>query len=273
MAKIIELKKLKRLYLVRFDEDIEDDDGELLEKIYVTEDTIVKFMLSKGLDVDSALAQEIIKFADYSRGKNLAIYYISFKMRTRSEVAKYLAEHEIPENNIPRILTELEQIGLVNDAKFVENYLDIRISGGQNGPYKLKQKLLQKGIDANLVAEKLEQLFDMDKQLKAAEKLAEKQVRAKAARLPLKQLKLKISQSLVAKGFSYETAANALENLELEADEENEQELLSAEAEKAYARLSKRYESYDLKRRVSQALARKGFDWSDISDTLKDYDF
>jgi regulatory protein len=273
MAKITEIKKLKRLYSVKFDDDVENADGELLEKIYVTEDTIVKFMLSKGPEIDSALAQKIIKFSDYSRGKNLAVYYISFKMRSRSEVAKYLTEHEIPEANIPQILTELEQIGLINDVKLVENFLETRVSGGQNGPYNLKQKLLKKGISPDLAAEKLEQFYDADKQLETATKLAEKQVRSKGARLPLKQLKLKISQSLVGKGFSYDIASTALENLELEADEDNELELLEAEAEKAYTRLSKRYEGYDLKNRVSQALGRKGFDWSVISAVLRDYDF
>ncbi|MDR2976576.1 MAG: recombination regulator RecX [Streptococcaceae bacterium] len=273
MAKITEIKKLKRLYSVKFDEQIEDADGELLDKIYVTEDTIVKFMLSKGLDIDAAKAQKIIKFSDYSRGKNLAIYYISFKMRSRGEVAKYLTEHEIPETNIPQILTELEQIGLINDEKLVENFLEVRISGGQNGPYNLRQKLQKKEIDPDLVSEKLQQFYDSDKQLEAAIKLAEKQVRAKSARLPLKQLKIKIAQSLVGKGFSYETASNAVESLELEPDEENEQELLETEAEKAYTRLSKRYEGYDLKNRVSQTLGRKGFDWSAISDVLRDYDF
>lgn len=266
MAKITEIKKLKRLYSIKFDK-IEN------EKIYVTEDTIVKFMLSKGADFNEQQIKEITEFADYSRGKNSAIYYLSFKTRTKHEVEKYLIEHEIPDHDIPRILSELEELDLINDRAYTQRYIEGKILAATHGPYHLKQKLQQKGINKDLVEAQLNELFDEDKQLKIAIKLAEKLSRAKSGRLPFKQLKIKISQSLISKGFSYDIASSAIEALELETDEENEQDLLAREAEKTYNRLSKRYEGYDLKNRVSQTLGRKGFDWRAISDILRDYDF
>ncbi|MDR0300167.1 MAG: recombination regulator RecX [Streptococcaceae bacterium] len=272
--KITEIKKLKRLYSVKLDEAITDEDtGDLTDKIYVTEDTIVKFRLSKEADYDKEQIREIIEFANYSRGKNLAIYYISFKIRTQSEVRKYLIEHEIPENDIPRILDELESLDLINDRKYIENYVSTKILGGQTGPFSIQQKLLQKGLAKDLIEDEISKLYDEEKRLEIATKIADKQARAKSARLPLKQLKMKISQTLVSKGFSYAIAEQALVSLELEADEENEAELLMNEAEKAYNRLFRQYDGYDLKNRLSQTLGRKGFDWSDISDILENFEF
>ena len=74
MPKIISLEKKKRLYKVVFDND---------QTIYVTEDTIVRFFLSKGASFDLPEIDKIVAFADFSRGKNLGLYYISFKQRTK----------------------------------------------------------------------------------------------------------------------------------------------------------------------------------------------
>ena len=103
--------------------------------------------------------------------------------------------------------------------------------------------------------------------------LAEKIVLQKASRHTRQQLKQKITQGLTAKGFSYAISAIALESLELEVDEENELELLYTELDKSARKYSRKYEGYELKQRITQALARKGFDFSDISSAIRDYDF
>ena len=81
----------------------------------------------------------------------------------------------------------------------------------------------------------------------------------------------KIIQSLSNKGFSYAEAKTAFESLEIESDDENEQDLLHKELDKAYRKYSKKYEGYDLKQRLIQALARKGFGFDDINSALRDY--
>ena len=65
----------------------------------------------------------------------------------------------------------------------------------------------------------------------------------------------------------------ALESLELETDEENETQLLYTALEKVAKRYSKNYEGYERKQKVTQALARKGFSYDDISSALRDYTF
>ncbi|HEY0222462.1 MAG TPA: recombination regulator RecX [Lactovum miscens] len=275
--KITEIKKLKRLYSVKFDEDIPAianlGNSKPSDKIYVTEDTIIKFRLSKETDYDNSQVKSIIDFANYSYGKNLAIYFISFKFRTSAEVSKYLIEHEVLNKDVSRILIKLQELGLIDDEKYAESFISGKILAAQSGPFSIKQKLIQKGLSDDLIESKLSELFNEEKQLEVAIKIGEKQARVKKVRLPLKQLKLKLLQTLVSKGFNYKIAEQALENLELEADEDNEQDLLVKEAEKVYNRLSQRYEGYDLKHRLSQTLGRKGFDWGDISDILNNFEF
>lgn len=66
--KITKIEKKKRLYLLELDET---------DKIYITEDTIVHFMLSKGMNISEQELKEIQNYAQFSYGKNLALYYLS----------------------------------------------------------------------------------------------------------------------------------------------------------------------------------------------------
>ena len=67
--KITKIEKKKRLYLLEIDKK---------ESLYVTEDTIVKYMLTKEMILDKDQLEDIKSFAQFSQGKNLALYFISF---------------------------------------------------------------------------------------------------------------------------------------------------------------------------------------------------
>ncbi|HAC3243994.1 TPA_asm: recombination regulator RecX, partial [Listeria monocytogenes] len=88
---------------------------------------------------------------------------------------------------------------------------------------------------------------------------------------PLKAIETKIIQALISKGFAYNQAKIAFQNLEPETDEETTNELILKELEKQYRKYSKKYEGYDLKQRLTQALARKGYDYSDITSAIREY--
>ena len=76
---------------------------------------------------------------------------------------------------------------------------------------------------------------------------------------------------MMNKGFSYSEAKIAFENLEVEKDSEQEFELLYKELDKQYRKYSKKYDGYELKQRLTQSLARKGFSFDDIASALRDY--
>lgn len=256
--KITKIEKKKRLYLLEIDAD---------DKLYVTEDTIVHFMLSKNMEIDEATLKDIQKFAQFSYGKNLALYHISFKQRTAAEVKKYLEQHDIDSPYIPEILENLKKENWINDEQYVETYLSQNLNTGDKGAYVLKQKLIQKGINSQLIDQKLANL-DFSP---LSEKVAQKLLRKYQHKLSTKTLKDKIIQNMMNKGFSYTEAKEAFETLDIEKDEEQEFELLNKELDKQYRKFSKKYEGYELNQRLTQALARKGFSYDDIKSALRDY--
>ena len=86
----------------------------------------------------------------------------------------------------------------------------------------LKQKWLKKGCNKQIIDDILSQ-FDFSE---IAIKVASKLLRKYQGKLPSKALKDKLTQSLINKGFSFQESKLAIDHLELEADEENEQALL-----------------------------------------------
>ncbi len=267
MGKITEIKKLKRLYKVCLDGFDETD------KIYVCEDTIVHFLLTVEKKLSDTDLTAVVTFDQFAQGKALAVYFISFKARTSAEVRRYLQEHEIFDEQANKVLAHLNEIGLLNDSAYAENFIQGKIALAAAGPYQIKQKLREKGISSETIDAAIEKCYDETAQVEAAIKLAEKTARSKASRLTLHQLEQKVVQTLTTKGFSYSIAKTALDSLELEADEENELDLLYNELDKAARKYARNYEGYDLRNRIIQALARKGFDFDEISRALRNYDF
>ncbi len=256
--RITKIEKKKRLYLLEVD-------GQ--ENTYITEDTIVHFMLSKDKDITEEEFGAIRDFAQFSYGKNLALYFISFKQRTKKEVSDYLKKYEIEENNIVKIVTVLEEEKWLDDGNYVDSYVRQNALNGDKGPAMIRQKLMQKGIPKPLIDKRLAEDDFSD----LARKIGEKLVGRYQRKLPLRALQDKLVQGLITKGFSYELAKQSLAQLDLTSDEENEVDLIAKELDKQYRKYSRKYEGYELKQRLIQALARKGYDFDRIQAVLRDY--
>jgi len=255
--KITKIEKKKRLYLLELDNS---------EKLYITEDTIVHFMLSKEKEITQEELTEIPEYAQCSYGKNLALYFISFKQRTEQEVKNYLYKHEIDDKIIPTIIENLKSDNWINDASYTENFIQQNSYNGDKGPFILKQKLLQKGITKSIIDECLEKENFYDIALRAAQKLLKKY----QGKFPSKAIRDKISQNLLNKGFSYQNTQEIIQELDID-KEENEIELIYHDLDKIFPKYQKKYDGYQLKQHLIQNLARKGYDFSDINSVLRDY--
>lgn len=256
--KITKIEKKKRLYLLELDSS---------DKLYITEDTIVHFMLSKDKEISKEELETIRRFAQFSYGKNLGLYYISFKQRTKKEVADYLRKYEIEEEYIPEIIAKLEEEKWINDETYVATYIRQNGLNGDKGPAVLRQKLQLKGIDKTTIDEVLAEADFSE----VAERVAEKLLRKYDGKLPGRALQDKLTQGLLNKGFSYDLAKASVGRLDLEEDEETVTALLEKELDKQYRKYSRKYDGFELQQRLIQALMRKGYDYNAVRSALRDY--
>ena len=142
--KITKLEKKKRLYLLELDND---------QKLYITEDTIVKYFLSKDKEISEEELKEIQEFAQYSYGKNLALYHLSFKARTTKEVRDYLSKYEIESGIIDKVVQHLKEDKWLDDRQYARNLIEANLLSGDKGPLLLEQKIQQKGIPKSILQE------------------------------------------------------------------------------------------------------------------------
>lgn len=253
--KITKLEKQKRLYLLQIDQT---------EELYITEDTIVRYMLSKDMEITEEQLTQIKMFAQYSEAKNFALYYLSFKQRTKKEVTNYLKEKEFNDSTITQVLKELETQEWINETRYVETYLRQNLSTSDKGPYVILQKLKEKGISEHLITAELEKT-DFSELLT---KLITKYVKKYQHKVPKNKLFPKIQQTLTQKGFHYTDINKQLNKIELEYSEDTQNQLLQKELVKLLKRYQRKYSGYDLKQHLIQALLRKGFDYDDIKSTI-----
>ena len=237
------------------------------DKCYITEDTIVRFMLSRDKVIGEEELKEIQDFAQFSYGKNLALYHLSFKARTEKEVREYLKKYDIDENIASKVIINLKEDKWINDDQYAYAIINANQLSGDKGPYVLIQKLAQKGISKATIEEILKE-FDFSE---VAQRVANKLLKKYEGKLPARALQDKIIQNLTNKGFSYSDAKVAFDELDSQVDQETTQELIFKELDKQYAKYSRKYEGYELKQRLTQVLSRKGYDFSDIASALREY--
>lgn len=96
---------------------------------------------------------------NFEEAKEKAVKYLVLQLRTEKEVEQKLKKLNVEQDIIEEVLEYLKSIGYIDDSKYVEAYLRQSISIPKYSVYEIKMKLIQKGINKNLVNEKLQE-FD-----------------------------------------------------------------------------------------------------------------
>ena len=183
-------------------------------------------------DISPEEFAEIQTFAQFSYGKNLALYHLSFKARTEKEVRDYLIKHEIDENIIPKVIQSLKDDNWINDRQYAYAIINSNQLSGDKGSYMLMQKISQRELQS--IIQEVLQEFDMSE---VAERTAQKLLKKYQGKLPARALQDKIIQSLTNKGFSYSEAKTAFDQLDSQVEEETVQELIFKELDKQYRKI------------------------------------
>ncbi|MDO4912007.1 MAG: RecX family transcriptional regulator [Lactobacillus sp.] len=215
----------------------------------VSPDTLAKFVLVKGAEFTDDELNKIQSAEQDNKLYTLALNYLSYEPRTVSEVTTYLTEKEASEDQIEQVLAHLIDLNLLNDEHYVELFINHNFAVGQDGPVKVKSKLLAKGIAPELT----EVIDDADERYLD---LAEKVIRSlskKQGKLASRELAQKMRQKLMQHGFVNDQIN---EVINFEVDEEQEQEALKIQGIKAYKRYRKDQQ------RIIRYLVQHGFSYS-----------
>ena len=184
----------------------------------VDEGTLIKFGLQKGKVLEQIEIDEIQYEDEIAKAFNKALSFLSFQMRSEHEVKTKLLQAGHGEAVVQEAIHKLTKLGFLNDESYSKALLETRKRTAKKGPAAIRQDLMQKGIDKNLQQQVLS-TFGHDEQLKIAMELAEKAVRSNQNKTPA-QVRQKIQDVLLRKGYSYTVVTEILEQIKLERKED-----------------------------------------------------
>ncbi len=239
----------------RFNIYLDDGQGEKYA-FSVDQDVLIKYNLQKGREIDEVEIEEI-QYGDLSKkAYNKALEFLSYRMRSTKEVAEHLAKKEYSEVIIQEVIFKLKEYRYVDDLEFAIAYVRTQKQTNGKGPSVLKRELAGKGIDQTSIEQALSE-YNGDDQLQEAIHHAEKLLK-KTNKISSVQLKQKIEQYLMRKGFPFDIISSVLEEVQYEQDESEEWNALVKHAEKAQRKYQNE-DPYQYRLKMKQFLYRKGF--------------
>ncbi len=260
MIKVASLKKRKNDTYI-----IEISKQGTVEQHIITENTIIKYnLLTKDL-LSTEEYKRIIKDNEYELLYLKAINFISYQMRSISEVKKHLKKDTKNEALINKIVSELKLNKYLNDKYYVTEYVNQKIEYDLVGPRYIKDKLIKKGIHFDLIDEQLKK-YNENIEYDKIYQIIHKDIRFKQKK-PYQKIYLSLKQKLVTKGFSLNVIESALlsnkDDIKAMIDED---ELLQKEIKK----IGFKYDlnSYEEKNKLIKKLMLKGYNYENIKNHL-----
>jgi regulatory protein len=88
---------------------------------------------------------------------NFSLNYISRYPKTEKELTVHLFQKWFMSLEVNETIKKLKELWYINDEKFVQSYINSEISNKWKPVIVIKQKLIQKWVDVNLVDQLLKQ--------------------------------------------------------------------------------------------------------------------
>ena len=123
--------------------------------------------------------------------------------KSRLQLARKLAERNVPEDVAEAVLDRFEEVRLIDDAEFADMWVRSRSQTRRLAKGALRRELAEKGIDPDTAAGALEQLSDEDEE-SAARELVDRMLRGTrglADRAERDKVTRRLASMLARKGY------------------------------------------------------------------------
>lgn len=222
-------------------------------------DTLIKYNLLKPREINDKELEEIINYNNFIDAYNKALKYISFKVRTKKEIKDKLCDYS--KNIVVDVIKKLDGLGLLDERKYVEAFVNDQINLGNKGPFYIRKQLEKLNLDSSLIDEVISDI-DESVWLEKIQKLVNKKINANK-KLSKDRFSLKIKNDLILIGYSKDNISKVLNDINIE-----DNEALEMELKKEYKKLSRKYCDKELNNKLKYNLYKKGFSLEKIEELL-----
>jgi regulatory protein len=159
------------------------------------------YALSVGLEISDEEIARLDQMDQYFRGREKALRLLSLRHRTRHEVKTALDRMSVNPAIREGILSELEEEGLVDDARFAREFAQTKAESRFMGPHRLRHDLSRLGVRRDVVDAAMEETFSGERQEAQAWALVERRL---GASTPDERDVRRLAGLLRRKGYDYE---------------------------------------------------------------------
>lgn len=177
----------------------------------ISMELVYKESLKPKMEIDVERLRDIADKEGYLKCKNAALKIIERSYKTEKEVRDKLREKEYTDSQIEKSIEFLKEYNFVNDDNYAKAYINDKLSS--RGRQKIKYDLIKKGIDIQIIDEKLS-LIDSDDERNTAVALAEKKYRTiKKSESDEYKLSGKLYRFLISKGYNYDIVKDVVKEV------------------------------------------------------------
>ena len=235
------------------------------ENIKISQEAYLSSYLYEGKSISKKEIDQLIEITAFSKLLNYALSLISKRHYSERKMFEKLKAKEDNHHAINNVIDKLKENDLLDDKAYMFDLIawdDERLFGKN----KIIKHLKEQGIPDNLLSKAH---FSHSNELKKAKGLIPKLER-KYVRYGHENKKQHIYQALLAQGYEYDIAKEAVNLVKMGKPKEEKAKLVN-DFKKIKDRYKKKYEGYELKQKIYAALAQKGYKHSEIKTVLEEY--
>jgi regulatory protein len=182
-------------------------------------DLIVEFGVRKGQALSIEEQQRLVEADQVRMANTIALDYLSYRARTEHEVQQKLIRSGFDAAIAERTVERLRSLDYLDDAAYARAYVEERFRNRGYGPKRLRSDLLRRGVPPGIIDAVLDAFVDPDDMLEAARLHAAKRWPRLATEADAYKRRKKLTDYLVRRGFSYDTARRIVDEFNEQADE------------------------------------------------------
>lgn len=164
-------------------------------------ENFVKLGLKQDQELTEEEVAEIVRKAEFQKVLDRLLRFATLRPRSEKEIKDYFRRKKVHESMHSKLFDRLNHLELIDDEKFAKWWVEQRLAFRPKPKRVIRGELMMKGVSKDIINKVLGE-EDIDE-----EKMARELVKKKAYKwknLEEFELKQKMSQYLVQKGFSWE---------------------------------------------------------------------
>ena len=235
------------------------------EKLQISKEAYLTAYLYEGKSLSKKEIAKLVEITAISTLLNYALSLVSKRHYSERKMYEKLKAKESNHAAIIAVINKLKESDLLNDQAYMEDLIAWD-NERKFGKKKIVEHLRKEGIPEHLI-QKVR--FSHSNELKKAKGLIPK-LDKKYSRYGYENKKQHVFQALLAQGYDYDVAKEALNDVKKDKPKEEKTKLLN-DFKKIQKRYANKYEGYQLKQKIYTALSNKGYKHSEIKEVLENY--